>query len=153
VLTRFDNRVAVIDTATRATLATHALHDPEPAQVALGRPFLYDAVATSGNGEASCASCHVFGDDDDLAWDLGNPDDPVSDNDFQPFLLAPGARQPFHPMKGPMTTQTLRGLATHGGLHWRGDRVTGFFGEDPCDDPAGAACDEAFSFDNFIVAF
>ena len=31
-----------------------------------------------------------------------------------------------------MTTQTLRGLATHGGMHWRGDRVDGFFGTDPC---------------------
>ena len=32
-------------------------------------------VFTSSNGEASCASCHVFGDFDSLAWDLGNPDD------------------------------------------------------------------------------
>ena len=45
-------------------------------------------------------------------------------------------------MKGPMTTQTLRGLATHGGMHWRGDRVDGFFGTDPCTEPTGAPCDE-----------
>src|SRR5262249_36817920 len=29
----------------------------------------------------------------------------------------------FHPMKGPMTTQTLRGMVNHGAMHWRGDRV------------------------------
>ena len=52
-----------------------------------------------------------------------------------------------------MTTQTLRGLATHGGMHWRGDRVTGFFGVDACTEPTGAPCDEDLSFRNFIVAF
>jgi hypothetical protein len=29
----------------------------------------------------------------------------------------------FHPMKGPMTTQTLRGLQTLDPFHWRGDRT------------------------------
>ena len=56
-------------------------------------------------------------------------------------------------MKGPMTTQTLRGLATHGGMHWRGDRVDGFFGTDACTAPSGAPCNEDLSFRNFIVAF
>jgi hypothetical protein len=132
-----------------------------------GRRFLYDAVATSGNGEASCASCHIFGDLDGLSWNLGNPDDLMSDNNQpqpDPLLLLGDPQgtgpYPFHPMKGPMTTQTLRGLATHGGMHWRGDRVTGFFGEDPCTEPGyaqanstNAPCDEVLSFMNFIVAF
>ena len=53
-----------------------------------------------------------------------------------------------------MTTQTLRGLATHGGMHWRGDRVDGFFGTDPCTRAdAAPPCNEDFSFRNFIVAF
>jgi hypothetical protein len=48
-------------------------------------------------------------------------------------------------MKGPMTVQTLRGLANQGALHWRGDRSTG---------PAGtSATDVSISFNNFIVAF
>ena len=38
------------------------LYNPEPASVKNGRPVLYDAVATSSNGEAACASCHVFAD-------------------------------------------------------------------------------------------
>jgi hypothetical protein len=41
---------------------------------------LYDATHFSGNGEASCAARHIFGDMDDLAWDLGNPDDVVTKN-------------------------------------------------------------------------
>jgi DNA-binding beta-propeller fold protein YncE len=153
VLTRFDNAVSVINLTSGATLQTLPLHNPEPAEVVAGRPLLYDALLTSGNGEASCASCHIFGDMDDLAWNLGNPDDSTSINN-QPSAapaLPPGTT--FHPMKGPMTTQTLRGMATHGGLHWRGDRVDGFFGTDPCTESSGAPCDEDLSFRNFIVAF
>jgi thrombospondin type 3 repeat protein len=152
VLTRFDNSVAVIDPSTRATLATHALYNPEPASILEGRPFLYDAVLTSGNGEASCSSCHIFGDNDSLGWDLGNPDEVVTSN-TQPHQ-GNSPQFTFHPMKGPMVTQTLRGLATHGALHARGDRVSGFFGTDACPANAnGSACDEDFSFRNFIVAF
>jgi hypothetical protein len=153
VLTRFDNAVRVIDLASKANLATHTLHNPEPASLIAGRPFLYDAALTSGNGEASCSSCHVFGDLDSLAWDLGDPDGAVSSN-TQPSAteFIPPATS-FHPMKGPMTTQTLRGLATEGAMHWRGDRVDGFFGIDPCNQPTGAPCSEDLSFRNFIVAF
>ena len=58
-----------------------------------------------------------------------------------------------------MTTQTLRGMATHGSLHWRGDKVDGLFGLDDCpggDAPVNtnpAACSEEFAFLNFIEAF
>ncbi len=155
VLTRFDQQVAVIDAHVGTTLQRVRLPSPEPASVVEGRPFLYDAVATSGNGETSCASCHIFGDFDSLAWNLGNPDDVVSTNN-QPGAtpLLPVATT-FHPMKGPMTTQTLRGLANHGAMHWRGDRLDGFFGTDPCTGSSlsNAPCDEDHSFRNFIVAF
>ena len=162
VLTRFDNAVSVIDLANKQTVQTVALPTPEPASVVVGRPFLYDALTTSGNGEASCASCHIFGDVDSLAWDLGNPDEDDANNP-QPSITNPGGLgcmfspllcpNRFHPMKGPMTTQTLRGLATHGGMHWRGDRTAGFFGLDSCTEPSGAPCNEFLSFANFIVAF
>ena len=75
VMTRFDNAVKVINLTTRAQVASVALPNPEPASVVQGRPLLYDANFSSANGEASCASCHIFGDKDELAWDLGNPDD------------------------------------------------------------------------------
>jgi len=154
VLTRFANQVEVVNLATASVIASHPLHNPEPISVIEGRPFLYDAFSTSGNGEASCSSCHIFGDMDHLAWNLGNPDDTVSINN-QPSGTVLPPETTFHPMKGPMTTQTLRGMSTHGGMHWRGDRVDGFFGTDPCTGSiaVGAPCNEDLSFRNFIVAF
>ncbi len=121
-LTRFNNAVVTVDLtqgSVGAEMQSVALHNPEPASVVDGRPFLYDAMLTGSNGEAACASCHIFGDNDDLAWDLGNPDDVVVANG-NPFTI--GAGNPFHPMKGPMTTQSLRGMVNMGPQHWRGDR-------------------------------
>jgi sugar lactone lactonase YvrE len=121
-LTRFNDSVVVVDLTQGligAEVQSIPLHDPEPASVVEGRPFLYDAIMTGSNGEASCASCHIFGDMDDLAWDLGNPDaDVVANNN--PFVF--GNHDPFHPIKGPMTTQSMRGLVNMGPEHWRGDR-------------------------------
>ena len=163
VMTRFDNTVEVIDLATGNPIAFHPLHNPEPTSIVAGRPFLYDATISSGNGEASCASCHIFGDFDALAWNLGDPDAAVSTNNQpqpDPLLQLTDPTEPFHPMKGPMTTQTLRGLSTHGAMHWRGDRADGFFGTDPCLEPGyaqanstNAPCNEDRAFRNFIVAF
>ncbi len=73
VLTRFDNSVRVIDLAALEETQALAMLNPEPADVIAGRRFLYDARFSSSNGEASCGSCHVFGDLDSLAWDLGDP--------------------------------------------------------------------------------
>ena len=53
------------------------MYNPEPPSVVDGRRFLYDASLTSSHGDSSCASCHIFGDFDSLAWDLGNPDGTV----------------------------------------------------------------------------
>jgi DNA-binding beta-propeller fold protein YncE len=164
VTTRFDNSVKVIDLGAQQEIATFSMPNPEPASVVTGRQFLYDATRFSGNGEASCASCHTFGDADGLAWDLGNPDNAVATNPLTmnlnspaaiaASLLAGGTRTPlngtgqltdFSSMKGPMTTQTLRGLRNSGAMHWRGDRSNGFFGINPVD--------SNLSFNNFIVAF
>ncbi|MEE8311203.1 MAG: hypothetical protein V3R77_03025, partial [Candidatus Binatia bacterium] len=80
-----------------------------------------------------------------------NPDEVVTDNPGSIKLeMAAGGTNggaeadQFHPMKGPMTTQTLRGLSNSGPMHWRGDRADGFFGQ---------GLDENLSFNNFIVAF
>jgi len=164
VMTRFDNAVKVIDLASKTQTAALALPNPEPASVVSGRPMLYDATHFSGNGEAACASCHIFDDNDELAWDLGNPDDAVKGDPltinlgdslsisvgkslfkFKGDINGTGNANVFHPMKGPMTTQTLRGLSNSGAMHWRGDRSNGFFGEN--------ATDSNLSFNNFIVAF
>lgn len=136
VLTRFDNGLSVIDiapaSATENDEVFHtAMFNPEPPHVVEGRQFLYDANATSAHGDSSCGLCHIFGDFDGLAWDLGNPDDTVvaNNNPFASpvFMGIPINLRPdtpvFHPMKGPMTTQSLRGLDGNGPMHWRGDRV------------------------------
>ena len=54
-----------------------------------GRPVLYDAPGTSSNGEASCAGCHVFGDFDSLAWDLGTPDEGTLNNPNTALIVHP----------------------------------------------------------------
>ena len=74
---------------------------------------------------------------DRLAWDLGNPAGavkPLSGGGNPPLHnlgagipgLAVGQTSPafenFHPMKGPMTTQTLQGIIGMEPHHWRGDR-------------------------------
>jgi len=121
-LTRFNNSVVVVDLTLGAIgqeIQSVDLHNPEPESVVEGRPFLYDALLTGSNGESSCASCHIFGDFDGLGWDLGNPDDDRVNNG-NPFTVGVGS--PFHPQKGPMTTQSLRGLVNMGPQHWRGDR-------------------------------
>ncbi|HLK63955.1 MAG TPA: hypothetical protein VKU19_10980 [Bryobacteraceae bacterium] len=164
VMTRFDNAVKTIDLSAHREISASPFPNPEPDSVVRGRPMLYDATGFSGNGEASCASCHIFGDKDDLAWDLGNPDNAVTKSPITinfggllNFLIQIGATgvpapingsdkpDDFHPMKGPFTTQTLRGLKNSGAMHWRGDRSTGPMGTDPYD--------SNISFNNFIVAF
>ena len=124
VLTRFDNGLSTLDLVTNREIAHVPMFNPEPAAITDGRRFLYDARLTSGNGNDSCASCHIFADNDGLAWNLGNPDGTVSriPNTFIPISPAALPHQ-FHPMKGPMTTQSMRGLTTHGPMHWRGDRT------------------------------
>src|SRR6185369_8019048 len=69
VMTRFDDAISIIDTATRVETAHVTMHNPEPQSVVVGRRFLYDASLSSSHGDSSCASCHVFGDFDSLAWD------------------------------------------------------------------------------------
>lgn len=154
VLTRFNNAVTVIDTVSKSVVQRKRLYNPEPRSVRDGRRFLYDARSTSSNGEASCASCHVFGDFDSLAWDLGNPDGsttpmpgPVAEN-FPPFFQL---YVDFSALKGPMTTQSLRGMANHGPMHWRGDRTRG--AEEPSVQPDAGSFDEVGAFEQFQEAF
>ena len=160
VTTRFDDGLSTIDLASGKETAHVQLATHEPAAITAGRPFLYDAAVSSSNGEAACASCHMFGDDDHLAWDLGNPDADVTVTPVTIKLVAGAPTKPglngdnkptnLHPNKGPMTTQTLRGTVNHGPMHWRGDRVSGFFGTDTSTKPP---YDSELAFKNFIGAF
>lgn len=170
--TRFDNSLVVTNLNNKLELQRINLNTPETKDVVAGRPILYDANRSSSNGEASCASCHIFANTDHLSWNLGNPDasnarnpqpfptfkfsslgcDFVGSNEPSCSLLeiinGDGDRNTIASMKGPMFTQTLRAMSTHGHLHWRGDRAVGYFGDD-----IDQTLDEKTSFKNFIVAF
>jgi sugar lactone lactonase YvrE/mono/diheme cytochrome c family protein len=125
VSTRFDNGISVVDTQQLSETAHVAMFNPEPQVVIAGRPFLYDANLSSSRGDSSCAGCHIFGDLDHLSWDLGNPDGVVVQNPGTYNVNTPTfvRNRNLHPMKGPMATQSLRGLARNGPMHWRGDRT------------------------------
>jgi DNA-binding beta-propeller fold protein YncE len=155
VMTRFDNGISVVDLKKNKEIDHSKMYNPEPVSITKGRPFLYDARLTSAHGDSACASCHIFGDKDEITWDLGDPDGAVMNNPG-PFTVpspAPGfITDKLHPMKGPMSTQSLRGMANHGPMHWRGDRTGGN------DVPSSAQPDlgtfnEDVAFKKFNVAF
>jgi DNA-binding beta-propeller fold protein YncE len=150
-LTRFTNSVSVVNTTLLVEDSSVSLHNPEPRSIVNGRRFLYDARHTSSNGEASCASCHVFGDFDALAWDLGDPSATMLVNPGPFALNVPFIDKNFHPLKGPMTTQTLRGMDNHGPMHWRGDRTGG--NSAPSSQPNSGTFDEQAAFKAFNPAF
>jgi mono/diheme cytochrome c family protein len=213
VLTRFDDGISVVDLGKTAEVSHTTMFSPEPASVTAGRKFLYSAKDTSALGDQACASCHIGGDFDGLAWDLGNPSTiplpitPVEYAEAQGVLEASAAANGgvptpqaqfeansilqgvfaftafevpqvmsfpaqtvdfimglYMPTKGPMTTQSLRGLDNHGAMHWRGDRngavqQTGVPFLDGSNNPVQSAqpnsgiYDELNGFKSFNVAF
>lgn len=142
VLSRGDHALRAFDIANDhapiqlgATPAIAVGYDPEPQGVRVGRTHLYDARASTGHGtdNFSCATCHVSGHMDQLAWDLGDPEGGIGyyfadlmtgQQSQNGAVVAAQNVEQTHPMKGPMVTQSLRGLADLNGapLHWRGDR-------------------------------
>jgi len=125
VVNRFASTLSVVDLSDDSSVEITLGFDGSDPAVLNGRRFLYDGELSSAHGDLACATCHVFGGMDNIAWDLGDPTGSFVSN--PPF-------QGFHPMKGPMTTQSLRGLAGTEPFHWRGDR-TGF----PAFNPAFAS--------------
>ncbi len=135
VLNRFAATISVVNLSSQAVVQTIPFFDPTPAAIKAGRKHLYGTHENSGLGHISCASCHVDARMDRLAWDLGDPSAPIEPlvnlnlgfgvPGLDPASVAPPQPPfaPHHPMKGPMTTQTLQhiiGLEPH---HWRGDRA------------------------------
>ncbi|HMJ91308.1 MAG TPA: hypothetical protein VK530_15915, partial [Candidatus Acidoferrum sp.] len=86
---------------------------------------MFDTRKTSGLGIVSCASCHPDTRMDRLAWDIGDPAGKL----VTLTNSAPGGQVlTYHPMKGPMVTQTLQDIITPPTkpqqlMHWRGDRL------------------------------
>jgi DNA-binding beta-propeller fold protein YncE len=114
-LNRISNTISIIPTSLQGVTEIPVGTDPTPATIKAGRGFLYDAKL-SGTGNGSCASCHIDAEMDHLAWNLGDPTASMT------TFVQNGETFRFHPMKGPMTTQTLRGLLNLAPYHWRGDK-------------------------------
>ncbi|MCI0634421.1 MAG: hypothetical protein L0206_10985, partial [Actinobacteria bacterium] len=120
VLNHFAGSISIVDTATEAEIEQVAFYDPTPAAIRTGRKHLYDTHKNSGLGHIACASCHVDARMDRLAWDLGDPTGEVKG--FNQNCLESVGCESWHPMKGPMLTQTLQDIIGHEPHHWRGDR-------------------------------
>jgi YVTN family beta-propeller protein len=134
-MNRFDGSITVVDISTPGAefaSATIPFFDPTPQVIKDGRKHLYDTHKNSGLGQIACASCHIDSRKDRLAWDLGDPSVDVKPLDLITMSgdfahphnsLFPGSSlDDFHPLKGPMTTQTLQDIIGKEPLHWRGDR-------------------------------
>lgn len=127
VLNRTDLSISVVDVTNEASpfiRQTFNLFNPEPPEITAGRDFLY-STRHSADFSSSCALCHIDGNLDHVAWDLGAPDAPAMLH--TPFIggipCPPQGPAANHPLKGPMVTLSLKGLRNHTELHWRGDRV------------------------------
>ena len=126
VLDKFEGAISVVDLGSETETARIPFHDASPQAIRVGRKHLYDTHKNSGLGQIACASCHVDSRLDRLSWDLGNPAGDMKQVTGQNLGGGlPGQDtgfQPWHPMKGPMTTQTLQDIIGKEPLHWRGDR-------------------------------
>jgi len=107
--------------------------DPTPPDIQEGRRLYYDA-AFSEHGNLSCNSCHIELDSDMTAWDLSG--------------------LPFDD-KGPLVTQTLRGIEDLLPMHWRGERgdlidfnpaFVGLLGGRPMDESPGGEFEKFQAF-------
>ncbi len=124
VFQRTDHSIATLDVSSDAPVLLHTLYlfNPEPPEIKQGRDFIY-STNFSANQASACATCHVDAHLDHTSWDLGEPQGgmlPVPDG-----VQDPNTGLPLnHPTKGPMVTQSLRGLDGHNSFHWRGDKPT-----------------------------
>lgn len=135
VLNKFAGSISTVDASAEVELEQVPFCDPSPPEIKAGRRHLYGTHETSGLGHIACASCHPDARMDRLAWDLGNPtgamkvfdqncnfgSDGPDEADGVEFL-GPGPCPDWHPMKGPMVTQTLQDIIGKEPHHWRGDR-------------------------------
>ncbi|MEZ4647346.1 MAG: T9SS type A sorting domain-containing protein [Candidatus Eisenbacteria bacterium] len=113
VVRRIPGVLDVVDLTDDSVVTLSLGFDPTPEVIHAGRKTFYDGKGTSAHGDLSCASCHVFGGTDHLAWDLGDPEGDLTYSQ---------SGNEFHPMKGPLMTQSLQALTETTPFHWRGDR-------------------------------
>ncbi|MFK8011937.1 MAG: YncE family protein [Marinicellaceae bacterium] len=126
VWNHFEASISTVDLTSQSEILKTQLFNPLPESIKQGRKFLYGTHETSGLGQAACASCHVDARMDKLSWDLGDPSGEVKEfnqncQTANPVIANFGCDD-FHPMKGPMMTQTFQDIIGNEPFHWRGDR-------------------------------
>ncbi|MDA1262670.1 MAG: hypothetical protein O3B75_07205 [Planctomycetota bacterium] len=119
-LNRFGASLSTTDLTSGAELARTAFHDATPSTIRDGRRFFFDTHLTSGLGQASCASCHVDTRTDHLAWDLGDPSGAMTS--FTGTCVDSVSCVDWHPLRGPVVTQTMQGIIGNEPFHWRGEK-------------------------------
>lgn len=153
VLNKFEGSISVINSVTETESARVPFYDPTPSAIRVGRKHLYDTHKNSGLGQVACASCHVDSRIDRLSWDLGDPSGSMK---VMNQNCLDGGCDDWHPMKGPMLTQTLQDIIGKEPLHWRGDRdgieefngaFTGLQGDDQNLNPV-----EMQEFEDFLAS-
>lgn len=131
VLNKFDASISIVDLATEAQVDVVPFFDPSPYAIKVGRIHLYDTHKTSGLGQIACIVPYRLKDGPAGLGTLETPPPtarPDGNNLGQGLIglepnTTPVPFEPFHPMKGPMTTQTLQDIIGKEPLHWRGDRA------------------------------
>ncbi len=129
VWNHFEASLSTVDVNTNTEINRIDVFNPLPIAIQEGRKFLYGTHETSGLGQAACGSCHVDARMDKLAWDLGNPAGEMKEFDQNCQTQISGVSgisdfdcTDFHPMKGPMMTQTFQDIIGKEPFHWRGDQ-------------------------------
>ena len=126
VWNHFAASISTIDLVSNSEISQLQIFNPLPKAIKEGRKFLYGTHETSGLGQAACASCHIDARMDKLSWDLGDPSGELKafNQNCQTEIPTITAFEctDYHPMKGPMMTQTLQDIIGNEPFHWRGDR-------------------------------
>ncbi len=118
VLNRLWDSISIVNTSNNTVIREipAGTFNPTPVVIRNGHGYLYDAKL-AGNGTGACASCHIDAEVDNIAWNRGDPGGNMV------TVQSHGQTYQMHPMKGPMTTITMRGLADVSPYHWRGDEA------------------------------
>ncbi len=129
ILNRFEATISVVNMVSETEVAKVAFFDPTP-EADQGRPPTPLRHPPHFRPRPGRPARRAMSDSrtDRLAWDLGDPGGEMVGGRHppaQPRRNIPGLTTnftDFHPMKGPMTTQTLQDIIGKEPHHWRGDR-------------------------------
>ena len=130
------------------------MFNPEPPSVTRGRRFLYDALDQRPRrlGLRDLSRLQRQRRPGLESRQPGRRRDPEQQSDpDRPPLPFPPFDHDFQAMKGPLTTQSLRGMANHGPMHWRGDRTGSL--DEPNVQPDSGAYDEREALRQFQAGF